>query len=70
MIKRTKPSLSINIPTKLAEEIELLVKDELCLHTTKGGFVTAAVTRYIEYVREEIRKERVHRDHLETLGIK
>ena len=64
-----KPFRSINIPTIIAEEIENLLKDDLCMYTTKADFVTDAVRRHLEKTKKDIILERQHHDHLKEMGL-
>jgi len=68
--RKMKQFKSISIPRNLVEEIEKMIKDELCLYHTKSDFIIDAVRRHIEKTKKDIILERQHQEHMEAMGLK
>jgi Arc/MetJ-type ribon-helix-helix transcriptional regulator len=58
---------SISVPKKLVDEIERMLKDDLCMYTSKADFIIDAIRRHLEKTKEQIIDERRHKEHLETI---
>jgi len=54
------------VPKILVDEIEKILKDDLCMYTSKADFVTDGIRRHLEKTKKEILDERRHQEHLDA----
>jgi len=64
MMAKDKPFRSINLPTKLVNKIEELIKKPEVIHRTKASFIEYAIRKHIEYIEQ---KEKTYTDLQQAL---